>query len=995
MSQEEPMSPGVSGVQPQQLRTMFMSNVPLPHKLSVKGNLTKNWKHWKKVWEAYEIVTELTKRESNYRVATFITCIGPEALQIHLGLPFANDEEKNDIAVVMKLWDDYCIGKTNVIYERYKFNNRNQDQYESIEEYVTVLRSLVETCEFQGLKDELIRDRLVCGIKDNGVRKKLLQESKLTLDRCVDVCRAAEATKNQVKEITNKETAEGVSVDKLETRDYRKYRETKATHGTIIIECKYCGKKHVNNKEKCPAYGKKCAKCGKSNHFAIKCKSSVSTQSGSQNFAKAVNESSDSEEEIFMLTVNNGFDKKICATMEINGQRVKMQIDSGASCNILPKLFLPPNIEVQKKTKDLVTYSNTRMSSLGTARVSFRNMKNRKKYRAEFVIVEGNYTPIIGARAAQQMNLIVVQKHNILQVSSSDDSQPQNDGPLTKENVLEEYGDLFNGLGKMEGKLHLEIENDAKPVVMPPRRVPIAVKGKLQAELQRLEKLGVIAKQEGPTVWVSSLVVSEKPNGKVRVCIDPLHLNKVVKRSHYRLPIIEEILPELAEARVFTKVGLKDGFLQVELDPESSKLTTFQTPWGRYRWLRLPFGIAPAPENFQQKLDQNLEGLRGVYKIADDILITGQGSEPEKDHDSNLLRLLQRCRERNIKLNETKFEFKCTSIAFIGHTLTSRGLQPDPSKIEAITKMEKPRDVEAVRRLIGMVMYLAKFLKGLSSVCEPLRRLTHKYTQWEWKQQYEDAFEKIKELVSTAPVLKYFNPTEPTEGQGDASSTGLGFVLTQNDQPVTFASRALTSAETRYSQIEKELLAQVFGLEHNHQYAYGRKITLWTDHKPLVSISRKPLATAPKRLQRLLLRLAQYDTEIHFKPGKEMYVPDTLSRAHLKSCERSAAEIETEHVHATQFLPMSEPQITEIQQETAKDDTMQHLMEIIRNGWPENKSHVPSDVQPFYNIRDELATQDGVIFKGQGSVIPHSLRQKIKEKIHSAHTGIQGCLRRA
>ncbi len=236
---------------------------------------------------------------------------------------------------------------------------------------------------------------------------------------------------------------------------------------------------------------------------------------------------------------------------------------------------------------------------------------------------------------------------------------------------------------------------------------------------------------------------------------------------------------------------------------------------------------------------------------------------------------MQRCRERNIVLNAAKFEFKCTSVPFIGHTLTQNGLQPDPSKVEAITKMEKPQNVEAVRRLIGMVMYLSKFLNGLSSVCEPLRRLTHKDATWLWSSEHDEAFEKIKGMVSSTPLLKYFNPSDPTEGQGDASSTGLGFVLTQNDQPVTLASRALTPAETRYSQIEKELLALVFGLEHNHQYVYGRKITLWTDHKPLVSISRKPLATAPKRLQRLLLRLQQYDTEIHYKPGKEMYVPDT------------------------------------------------------------------------------------------------------------------------
>jgi hypothetical protein len=170
--------------------------------------------------------------------------------------------------------------------------------------------------------------------------------------------------------------------------------------------------------------------------------------------------------------------------------------------------------------------------------------------------------------------------------------------------------------------------------------------------------------------------------------------------------------------------------------------------------------------------------------------------------------------------------------------------------------MKRPDDIPALQRLLGMVKYLSKFLSDLSQISEPLRRLTHKNVPWEWTEEQELAFSNIKKAVSSAPLLKYFDSSKPTEGSGDASSKGLGFVLTQEDHPITYASRTLTPAEQNYSQIEKELLAQVFGLEHNHQYVYGRKVTLYTDHKPLVSISKKPLATAPKRLQRLAATFA-------------------------------------------------------------------------------------------------------------------------------------------
>ena len=494
------------------------------------------------------------------------------------------------------------------------------------------------------------------------------------------------------------------------------------------------------------------------------------------------------------------------------------------------------------------------------------------------------------------------------------------------------------------------------------------------------------------------MVVTEKLNGKLRVCIDPKHLNKALKRSHYPLPVIEDILPELTDVKVFSKADLKDGFLQIQLDEESSKLTTFQTPWGRYRYLRMPFGISPAPECFQRKLDQNLEGLNGVYKIADDILITGRGStmnEAVNDHDDNLLKLLDRCRERNLKLNRGKLQLKCPETPFIGHVLTPEGVKPDPSKVAAILKMEPPKNIAAVRRLVGLANYLSKFLSKLSELCELLRRLTHKDVEWRWSVEQEEAFQNLKYAVTSAPVLKYFSSTEPVEGQGGASSSGIGFVLMQSGQPVSYASRDLTASEKNYSQIEKELLAQAFGVERNHQFFYGRRIVLWSDHKPLETICKKPLAISPKRLQRLLLRLPQYDVEIRYKPGPEMHLADTLSRVYLPTDDQSPAEAEVERINAVDFLPISEPQLLEIQRVTAADPVLQSLIQVILKGWPDRKENVPTELYPYFNVRDEITAHDGVLFKGLRCLIPINLRPMIRERLHGADTGIESCLRRA
>ena len=997
----------------------FSCNVSLPPKIQLQsGNLSKEWKQWRQVWEAYEEVTDLRNKTSRLRVATFITCIGKEALEVHNGLPFQSEDEKTDINKVLELWQNHCLGKTNIIYERYKFNNRSQEQAESIDTYITSLRALAETCEFGALKEDLLRDRIVCGVRDKGIRRKLLQESGLTLSKCVDICRANEATTAQLKDMTPGQTIEQEANAVNQKEDGKKPKAPKdsgkGSKNQLSADCKFCGRKHERKRDKCPAYGQTCSACGKANHFAAKCLKNAPSGSKKKRFqrlGKKVHQLDDStelayssEEEILSVSLDHTantvdmskFKSKIFAHMEIADELVKMQVDSGASCNVLPKKFLPKDSKIQKTDLKLTTYSKTNLKLLGVAKVSLCNPKNKKKYRVEFAVIDEDYTPLLGSSAAQQMGLITVQQQNILQVAEPVAQESYQE--LTMEKITTTYQDVFQGLGCMEGTLRLEVDKSVAPSIMPPRRVPLSLKERLKQELTRLERANVIKREEEPTDWVSSLVVTEKPNGKLRVCIDPQRLNTALKRSHYPLPVIEDILPELADVKVFSKADLKDGFLQIQLDEDSSKLTTFQTPWGRYRYLRMPFGISPAPECFQRKLDQNLEGLEGIYKVADDILITGRGAckeEAVRNHDANLLKLLERCRERNLKLNREKLQLKCTETTFIGHVLTPEGVKPDPSKVEAILKMERPSDVAAVRRLVGLTNYLSKFLSQLSELCEPLRRLTHKDVEWSWSAEQEKAFENVKQAVTSAPVLRYFNSSEPVEGQGDASANGIGFVLMQNGQPVSYSSRALTTSERNYSQIEKELLAQVFGVERNHQYVYGRKIVLWSDHKPLETICKKPLATAPKRLQRLLLRLQQYDVEIRYKPGPEMYLADTLSRAYLPTTGRSPAEEETERIHAVDFLPISEPQLAEIQRETATDSVLQSLTQVILRGWPDQKETLPLELHPYYMVRDELTVQDGILFKGLRCIIPVSLRAKIRERLNGAHTGVEGCLRRA
>ena len=234
---------------------------------------------------------------------------------------------------------------------------------------------------------------------------------------------------------------------------------------------------------------------------------------------------------------------------------------------------------------------------------------------------------------------------------------------------------------------------------------------------------GILTPVNEPTDWVSSMVTVVKPN-KLRICIDPKDLNRAIKRSHYPMPTIEEVATKLSKAKVFTVLDAKSGFWQIKLDEESSMLITFKTPFGRFRWLRMPFGICSAPEEFQRRMNNTFENLKGTAIIAEDLLVFGEGDDIEsatKDHDENLKNALQRTRERNLKLNKEKVKLRMTEVPYIGHLLTSEGIKPDPKKVEAVQKMPQPTDVPSVKRFLGMVNYLSKFLPNLSTITEPLR----------------------------------------------------------------------------------------------------------------------------------------------------------------------------------------------------------------------------------------------------------------------------------
>ena len=332
---------------------------------------------------------------------------------------------------------------------------------------------------------------------------------------------------------------------------------------------------------------------------------------------------------------------------------------------------------------------------------------------------------------------------------------------------------------------------------------------------------------------------------------------------------------EFANLHYFTKLDACHRYWSIVLDEESSLLTTFNSPFGRYHFLHLPFGLVCSQDIFQKRMDQLLKECPGCIVIADDITTHGR---TEAEHDAHLHNLMQVACKYGAVFNPQKMHVKAPAINFFGCLYDANGVHLDPEKVDAVHALPAPTNVTELQEFLGMVTYPSPFICGLSTLTAPLQELLKKDADFTWNASYKSAFEQIKEAVVSDTTLRYFDPSLPMMIQVDASQVGLGAALLQNGRPIAFASKALTKTKCRYANIEREMLAVVFGVEQFCTYIYGWSFMIESDHKLLESISRKNLADMPAWLQCMMLHLQGYDLTIHYCPGKEMVIPDTLSR---------------------------------------------------------------------------------------------------------------------
>ena len=365
-------------------------------------------------------------------------------------------------------------------------------------------------------------------------------------------------------------------------------------------------------------------------------------------------------------------------------------------------------------------------------------------------------------------------------------------------------------------------------------------------------------------------------------------------------------------------------------------------------------------------MHEALEGLQDVYCIADDILVVGQGDtveEANRNHDLSVLTLMEHALEKNLKFNPQKHQFKLSKITFMGHVTSDLGVKPDPSKVKAISDMPPPSDKQGVMHFCGMVNCLNTFWPNLSQVMKPLFDLTKQDREFIWSDVHQDAFAKAKHLIASALCLAIFDNKRPVTLQVDASQGGLGGALLQpNDsrdlQPVAYTSCKLCPNEELWAQIEKECLAIVSACDNWDLWIYGCEVNVQTDHQPLGTIFKKPLHSAPCRLQKMMMQLQHYNIRVTYKRGTSLMVADTLLRAPLPTVNDSK-QTNFEIFRIDIDSNITNPRITsetlkDIKGATMSDPTLYSLNRVIITGWSSRKSELPKVYTPIGTIGKHL-----------------------------------------
>lgn len=676
-----------------------------------------SWQKWLQRFEQYLSVIQIKTNEEKCNLLLY--CMGEESLDI---LHQVGKEENYD--EIIKKFNNYFNPRKNLIFERAQFNRRHQVDGESSEDYIKNVFKLSQNCEFEKItKNEIIRDKLVVGIQDKNLSEKLQMKNDLTLEEAIQCIRENEIQKSQTNEL---------------------YKEHVRTDINVIAKtannCTYCGLKY-HNRNLCPARISECYKCSNKGHYARMCKKMINPRLEKakvravekENTPKEFIEDTGNEGNYFLWSMEGEEPDGawICNIMIKDFNRsCQFLVDSGADIICIPFSVVPEKFLSKIKKSDVVvrTADGRKLDISGYVMITliYRSIS----YHTKAYIVKAIKRPILSRKASQSLKILTV---NLNMLNSNK--------KISKVNIYKEFPLLLQELGQLKDVISIKLKPDAKPFVQStPRIVPIALLDKLKNELQRLQELDIIEPIEQVTEWVSPIVVVQKGENEIRLCCDYTQLNKSVMRPYFPIPKVEYTLAKVKGAKYFSKIDITKSFHQLVLDKESQLLTTFISPFGRFKYKRLPFGLNCSTEYFISKFSKLLEGLNVIFHV-DDVLIYNNTIE---GHDECLREVLRRLSDAGLTINIEKCIIGVQEIKFLGFVLSSNGISIDLDRVKAISNFPKPDNKTELQRFLGMVNFASKHLNKKADCLAPLNDLLRKDTGFYWGPDQDVAFNSIK-----------------------------------------------------------------------------------------------------------------------------------------------------------------------------------------------------------------------------------------------------------
>lgn len=938
-------------------------------------------------------------------------CIGTEAYSEMRNALHGRDMTQVAVSEMWKVLEDRYMPKKLVVAERDKFLTLRQKPGQSLTDFMSELMDAALGCDFDKITDAnkaremMLTQAFLRGISSEQIRARILQTEQLDCKEVLKLARVYEQADHEGHKMGQTNT--GTTVGRVQTgfkggkSKHKSHKSHKSRRGSRHEggSCPHCGGKG-HKPENCYFREATCHTCKQKGHIAKVCRRSNQRSRHSRkppsedqyvNQVSVTNLRTGNKSSYYSQchTVLADVEPARYVTFVINGKRIRFELDTGAGITLLPReewerLGKP---KLVKSSMDLTTYQGHQLETLGSfvANAEFDNVKAQTN-----IHVAAFGSALCGRTAIRDLKIDLKKWYPL----TVDTIGAVRNPPKTLTEVLNSHEKVFDEKSACcTEEVHLHFKEKARPIFHRPRNVPFALKPKVEQEIERLEANGTLKSVE-TSDWATPIVVVPKPNGQIRMCGDfKVTVNPALDVTQHCIPKTEELFHKLNGGTKFSKLDLKDAYLQCPLDEESRKCCVINTHKGLFQYQRLAFGISSAPAIFQRLMEKILNGIEGVVVYLDDITVTGKTDE---EHLERLKLVLERLVKYGLRLKREKCEFLKPSIRLLGRIVDSNGVHTDPKKVEAILQMPDPKSLKELEVFLGMVQYYAKYIPHLATLAAPLNSLKSKGARWKWGNEEKKATRLIREALASAEVLAHFNPEIEVVLATDASEYGLGAVIfhrysDKTERVIAYASRSLTKAERNYAQIEKEALGIMFGIEKFNEYLYGRKFTLQTDHQPLQKIygpkGDLPVVAA-KRLHRWGLKLSMYQFDIEYVPTEKFGNADGLSRLPDPYEKPSAETLEEQvFVNAVEEIAFKNMPLTVelVRKAQETDRALSTIKPFIKQGWPEEYSQTP--LLPYYRRQEKFTVYQEVIMNGHQVVIPENLRPIVLEMLHDSHIG--------